>query len=89
MATYNVSLSVAEDMALSHVAVSQQDWIENAVKERCRIAVDKIVQIAVQRCLSDGVPVPGSQDEIVALAFSQGWVKTAAERNAEAAQQLP
>jgi hypothetical protein len=37
--TYTITLSDAQDKALSVVAVDQQDWIENAVFERCRIAL--------------------------------------------------
>jgi len=81
---YTITLSAAEDKALSCAAFSQQDWIDNAVHERCRIAIDEIVQITVAKCLETGIQVPGSKDEMVTLAFAQGWVKTAAQRQAEA-----
>ena len=42
MATYTITLSDAEDKALHVVALSAQDWIDNAVHERCRIAIDEI-----------------------------------------------
>jgi hypothetical protein len=51
--------------------------------ERCRIAIDEIVAITVQKCLETNTQIPGSKDEMVELAFAQGWVKTAAQRNAE------
>ena len=84
MTSYTITLSDAEDQALSYVALSQQEWIDNAVHERCRIAMDEIVQITVQKCLETGTPIPGSKEEMVSLAFSQGWVKTAAESKAQA-----
>lgn len=84
MATYTITLAAAEDAALSHVAFSQDDWIQNAVHNRCRIAIEEIVQITVQKCLETGTQIPGSKDEMVTLAFAQGWVKTAAQRQAEA-----
>ena len=37
--TYEVVLSDAENKALGVIAASQQDWIDNAVHERCRIAI--------------------------------------------------
>jgi hypothetical protein len=80
---YTITLSAAEDAALSHVAFSQDDWIQNAVHERCRIAIEEIVGITVQKCLETGTQVPSTKDAIVALAFEQGWVKTAAQRQAE------
>jgi hypothetical protein len=80
---YTITLTAAEDAALSAVALSQDDWIQNAVHERCRIAIEEIVGITVQKCLETGTQVPGSKDAIVALAFERGWVKTAAQRQAE------
>lgn len=84
MTTYTITLTAAEDAALSHVAFSQDDWIQNAVHERCRIAIDEIVQITVAKCLETNIQIPGSKDEMVTLAFTNGWVKTAAQRQAEA-----
>jgi len=84
MANYTTTLTEAENKALSVVAVSQQDWIDNAVHERCRVAIEEIVALTVQKCLADNIAIPGSKDAMVDLAFEQGWVKTAVQRNAEA-----
>jgi hypothetical protein len=81
---YTITLTAAEDAALSYAAMSQDDWIQNAVHERCRIAIDEIVALTVQKCLETNTPIPGSKDAMVELAFAQGWVKTAAQRQAEA-----
>jgi hypothetical protein len=80
---YVITLTSAEDAALSYIAMSQQDWMDNAVHERCRIAIDEIVAITVQKCLETNTQIPGSKDEMVELAFAQGWVKSGAERQAE------
>lgn len=85
---YTLTLSASEDAALSYAALSQEIWIQNAVHERCRIAIDEIVHITVQKCLETGTQIPGSKDEMVTLAFAQGWVKTAAQRQAEAEAEL-
>jgi hypothetical protein len=74
MTKYTITLSNAENLALGYVAASQQDWIDNAVHERCRIAIDEIVALAVERCLAAGIQLPGSKDEIVQLAKTQGWL---------------
>jgi len=79
MATYTITLSDAEDKALKSVAVSAQDWIDNAVHERCRLAIDEIVNAEVQRKLSASEPITGSKDDIVMAAN----IKSAAERQAE------
>ena len=80
MTTYTITLSAAEDKALGVVAVSQDDWIQNAVHERCRIAMEEIVAAEVKRLLDAGQPITGSKDDIVMAAP----IKSAAERNAEA-----
>ena len=84
MSQYTINLSAAEDAALSVAALSQDDWIQNAVHERCRIAIDEIVQVCVAKCLETGMQIPGSKEDMVTLALAQGWVKTAAQRQAEA-----
>ena len=81
---YTITLTPAELKALASVALSPEDWINNAVHERCRIAIDEIVALTVQKCLDNGIQLPGTKDAIVSLAFEQGWVKTAAQRQAEA-----
>lgn len=84
MATYTVTLTDAEDQALSYAALSQQEWIQGASAYRANVAVDEIVNICVQQCITNNIQIPGSKDEMVSLAFSEGWVKSAAERQAEA-----
>ncbi len=83
MTQYNITLSGAEDKALSYAAISQQDWIDNAVHERCRIAIDEIAKICVEQCLANNIQIPGSKDAMVDLAFQNGWVISAADRQAQ------
>jgi hypothetical protein len=84
MANYTITLTEAENKALSVVSLTQDDWIQNAVHERCRIAIEEIVALTVQKCLETNTAIPGSKDAMVELAFAKGWVKTAAEQKAEA-----
>lgn len=83
MTQYSVNLSSAQDKALSSVATVQQEWITAVVHERCRIAIEEIVQVCIAKCLETNAQIPGSKDAMVELAFEQGWVKTAAQRQAE------
>lgn len=73
---YIVTLSDAEDKALHSVALSAQDWIDNAVHERCRIAIEEIVAAEVQRLLAAGQTISGSKEDIVLAAP----IESAAER---------
>ena len=88
MATYTITLSDAEDKALHVVALSAQDWIDNAVHERCRIAIDEIVNAEVQRLLAAGQPITGSKDDIVMAADVESAAERQARMEAEAAARL-
>lgn len=83
MIAYTIELTQTEDLAMQYAALDVDDWIQNAAHERARIAIDEIVKIAVEKFLEAGQSIPGSRDEIVATAFANSWVKTAAQRNNE------
>ena len=85
MTTYTITLSDAEDKALHVVAVSAQDWIDNAVHERCRIAIEEIVAAEVQRKLAAGEAITGSKDDIVMAAPVESAAQRQARMEAEAA----
>lgn len=84
MKQYIVELTDAEDKALSIVAVDQNDWIQNAIHERCRVAIEEIVAYEVQRLISEGKSITGSKEDIV-LAAS---IETAAEHKARMEEEL-
>ena len=73
-----VTLSEAETKALSYVAYSPQEWAENAIKERARIAMEDIFQSEVQRMLSDPntTEIPANKEAVVLAAD----IQSAAER---------
>jgi hypothetical protein len=76
--TYTITLSDAEDKALQSVALSVQEWIDNAVHTRCSNAIDEIVNAEVQRKLAAGETISGTKDDIVLAAD----IETAAEKAA-------
>lgn len=81
MTTYTIEYTETEDLAMQYASVDVNEWIQNAVHERARIAIDEIVQIAVQKYLASGQQIPSTKEAIVQGAFDNGWVKTAAQRN--------
>ena len=87
MTTYTITLSDAEDKALHVVALSAQDWIDNAVHERCRIAIEEIVAAEVQRKLAAGESITGSTDDIVMAAAVESAAQRQARMEAEMAAQ--
>lgn len=81
---FTITLSDAEEKAMTSVVLSVQEWIENAVNVRSQLAIEAVVKTCVEKCLETNTQVPGSKEAMVDLAFEQGWVKTAAQQNAEA-----
>jgi hypothetical protein len=73
---YTIELTETEKLAMEYIAYDPQDWVENAMKERARIAIDDIVKLAVEKYLELSITIPGSKDEIVADAYARNWVQT-------------
>lgn len=84
MPTISIELTDTQYKGLEYTAFSPEEWAENAVLNQVRIGNDKIVNLTVQYCLDNGVQVPATREEIVAYAFDNNIVKTAAVRDAEA-----
>lgn len=78
-----ITLTDTQYKGLEYASVSPQEWADNAVVERARIANDEIVQLTVTHCLDNGIAVPVTREDIVAYAFANGIVKSAAVRQAE------
>jgi hypothetical protein len=62
---FTVELSDAEKKALEYVSVTANDWIQNAVHERCRLAIEEMVQEEIKRKMEAGEPISGTKEEIV------------------------
>lgn len=77
--TITITLSDAEFKALEYVAISAQEWADNAIHTRCRIAIEEIVKAEVDRITESGGTISGSKEDIVNAAP----IKSAAQRQAE------
>ena len=80
--TYTVSITDSEKKALEYVAFSIQDWIDNAVDNRARQAIDEIYNSEVARMTADPdiTSIPADKDAVVLAAD----IKSAATRQSEA-----
>ena len=76
---YTITLTEAQQKALEYVAYDPQEWIENAIYNRCRIAIDEIVSLEVERITSQGGELSGTKEDIVLAAP----IKSAKERQEE------
>jgi len=81
MTTYTTTLTDAETKGMEYVAVSVQDWVDNALKNRARIAMDEIYDAEVARMTADPAitSIPADKEAVVLAAD----IKSVAVRNAE------
>ncbi len=86
MTIYTIELTDAETKAMEHVAVDVQEWADNALKNRARVAMDEIYNAEVARMTADPevTAIPADKEAVVLAAD----IKSAAKRNAEAEAEL-
>ena len=89
MPDITISLTDTENKAMEYAAASVQDWADNAVTNRARIAVDEICGLLMTHCNENEIAMAVGKDAQVAQAFELEVVKTAAARNAEAEEAVP
>ena len=80
MANYTITLTDTETKSLEYVAASNQDWIDNAAKERARKAKVEIISLNTAHCNKNGVAIAVGEDAQVTQAYTLGVVKKAADR---------
>ena len=86
---YTITLTEAEDLALQYVAADVDEWITNAATNRARIAIDEICDLYVKTKLENNQPITATnKPDMVLAAYEEGLVKTAAQRNEEAANSI-
>jgi len=80
MANYTVTLTDTETKSLEYAAVSNQDWIDNVVKNRARIAKEEIISLNTAHCNKNSIAIAVGEDAQVTQAYTLGIVKKAADR---------
>ncbi len=80
----SVTLTDDEALVLSYSHTEFDFYIKSLAIGQVNISQDKISEITVKHCLDNGIQVPATREAIVAYAFDNGVVNTAAERQAEA-----
>ena len=70
MTRFTISITDVEAAALAHVMADPQEWAQNAISERARVAIEEIVQRETARMLADPsiTTIPATADEIVLAA---------------------
>jgi hypothetical protein len=78
MPSFTIELDDLQVKSLSYVAADPNDWIQNAIRERCRLAFEELVADTIQHNLAHDIPITGGKVDI-ALAST---LPSAADRNA-------
>jgi hypothetical protein len=77
MANITVTLTATQTKCLEYVAYAAQDWCDNAIHERARIAQEEIIAKLVAHCNANSIALAVGVDAQVTQAYSLGVVDTA------------
>ncbi len=73
--SYTVGITTAEYKALQSVTADQNEWIENAIKNRARLAIEDIKNKYVNYKINRGEPITAiGTTAIVEAAYEEGVV---------------
>ena len=73
--SYTVGITTGEYKALQYVMVDQKDWMENAIKNRARIASDEIVNKYSQFKINKGEAITAvGSTAVIEAAYSEGVI---------------
>ena len=77
MAEIKVTVTDTQVKCLEYAAYSVQDWCDNAIHNRARIAQDDIIAKLVEHCNANSIALAVGTDKQVAQAFELKVVDTA------------
>ena len=77
MANVTITVTDTQTKCLEYAAYSVQDWCDNAIHNRARIAQEEIIAALVAHCNANGVAIATGVDAQVTQAYSLGVVDTA------------
>jgi len=73
--SYTVGITTAEFKALESVTINQQEWIENAIQNRARIAIDNIQTNYTNFKINKGEAITAvGTTAIIEAAYAEGVV---------------
>tara|TARA_B100000287_G_scaffold20159_1_gene20127 strand:+ start:826 stop:1089 length:264 start_codon:yes stop_codon:yes gene_type:complete len=73
--SYTVGITTGEYKALQSVMVDQKDWVENALKNRARIAIDNIVKTYTTYKVEKGEAITAiGTTAVIEAAYAEGVI---------------
>ena len=89
MADIKVTVTDTQVKCLEYAAYSVQDWCDNAIHNRARIAKEEIIDLLVKHCNANEIAIATGEDAQITQAFDLGVVETAAARKTAMEAALP
>ena len=87
MAEIKVTVTDTQVKCLEYTAYSVQDWCDNAIHNRARIAQEEIIAKLVEHCNANSIALAVGTDKQVAQAYELKIVDTA--KNVSDSLKLP
>ena len=87
MAEIKVTVSDTQVKCLEYVSYSVQDWCDNAIDDRARVAQEEIIAKLVTHCNANSIALAVGTDKQVAQAYELKVVDTA--KNVSDSLKLP
>ena len=73
--SYTVGITTGEYKALEYVMIDQNDWVNNALKNRARIATDEIINLYTQFKINKGeASTAVGTTAVIEAAYAEGVV---------------
>ena len=76
---YTITLTDTEKKSMEYAAADVKDWIDNAAKNRARIAKEQIIALNTAHCNANSIAIAVGEDAQVTQAFTLGVVKKASD----------
>ena len=77
MAEVKITLTDTEVKSLEYAMYSVQDWCDNAIKNRARIAKEEIIKKLVTHCNENSITIATGEDAQITQAYELKVVDTA------------
>ena len=77
MAEIKVTVTDTQVKCLEYAAYSVQDWCDNAIHNRAKIAENEIIAALVEHCNEKGIAIETGIDKQIAQAYTLKVVDTA------------
>ena len=76
---YTITLTDTETKSMENIAADVKDWIDNAAKNRARIAKENIIALNTAHCNANSIAIAVGEEAQVTQAYTLGVVKKASE----------